>query len=267
MSGSSWRNANVFESLCGDGALQNVMLVTTMWDSVDEKAGSAREEELQTQYWDSMIAAGARTIRFDHTSQGAWNILDQLPDTRQPTKLQVQIVDEGKPLAQTDAGIRYFGWLDRLLAQFRRMIEALEQLLPGFSKGGDLTVVKGLQRRKSEAKRNFRRVSDMQKQLVTGRTAKRSTLPFAKVTPSTSPSPLARGSTSDSRTSLPDTRSNLGHVSAEDSNFYDGRPRAATRPTLAPIKTAAEMTPVPFLQGIHDLTSMIADSIEVCLIN
>ena len=42
MAGTLLKNLRMFEELCGKDALKNVIL-TTMWDEVDEETGLARE--------------------------------------------------------------------------------------------------------------------------------------------------------------------------------------------------------------------------------
>ena len=261
MSGSSWRNADVFESLCGKGALQNVVLVTTMWTNDNEEIGSTREEELKTLYWKSMIDSGARMMRFDYTSPGAWHILDQLTGEPQATAIQKQIVDERKRLGETDAGIKHFGWLERLIAQFRRIIEVLEQLLQGSSKRSSPIFVNDLQREKSETKEKIRRVSRMQKQLST---AKRPTLPpVAKF-----PRPL---STARSR-SLSQISQNVRTSEPFLFPSGDGLDSSRTSMTsedfmvniLHDLPEAAEIPPAPFFKSLFDLMSMIMDSSHVC---
>jgi hypothetical protein len=123
------QNTQMFEKLCGSGALQNVIFVTTMWDEVDELTGSMREEKLRANVWASMIASGSQMARFDATYRSAWQILDQLNGVHRPLQLQVEMVDEKKALAQTAAGFVLFQLVDRFITQFRAMIIALRLLL------------------------------------------------------------------------------------------------------------------------------------------
>ena len=256
MSGSSWRNADVFESLCGKGALQNVMLVTTMWSNVNEEIGSAREDELKTLYWNSMIDSGSRMMRFDHTSQGAWHILDQLTGNPQATALQVQIVDERKRLGETDAGIKHFGWLERLIAQFRRIIEVLEQLLQGSSKRSNPIFVKDLQHKKSETKGKIRRVNEMQRQLLT---AKRPTLPVAKL-----PRPLSIARSQSLSQISQSVRTSEAFLFPSDDALDLSRTSIASELEGAFMENIWHDRPAPFFKSLLDLMSMIMDSSNVC---
>jgi hypothetical protein len=53
----------MFQKLCGDDALKNVILVTTMWSQVDVDVGRKREDELHqsSEFWKPLIELGART--------------------------------------------------------------------------------------------------------------------------------------------------------------------------------------------------------------
>ncbi|KAF7966177.1 hypothetical protein HWV62_39756 [Athelia sp. TMB] len=106
MTGSAIRNMDLFQKLCGNRAARNVILVTTMWDEVDEEAGERREAELRDTFWRSMVAHGSQTARFSHTPESAWNILGSFTGHFRPVKLQIQeeMVDKGIPLSKTATG-------------------------------------------------------------------------------------------------------------------------------------------------------------------
>ncbi|KAF9469801.1 P-loop containing nucleoside triphosphate hydrolase protein, partial [Collybia nuda] len=128
MAGTPLRNLHMFERLCGIDALQNVMLVTTMWDEVYDMAiGLAHEEELKAKYWNSMLNVGSRILRFGYTHQSAWTIVDQFTGIRDrvPLQLQVELVDEGKDLSQTAAGSALYQWLEGLITQLRELLAKL----------------------------------------------------------------------------------------------------------------------------------------------
>jgi len=132
--------------ICGSGGLQNVILVTTMWDSVDEQTGYQREKELQTNFWKSMFRSGSKMARFDSTFECAWRILDQFTGVRRPLQLQVEMVDERKPLVRTAAGIVLFQWLEQLVTKIRAAIIALRRLLRNAPKGSNTAAELRLQK-------------------------------------------------------------------------------------------------------------------------
>jgi hypothetical protein len=56
---------------------QRVVLATTMWNQVDSRTGSRREEEI-CKAWETMTALGSGITRFDHSTESAWRIVDFL---------------------------------------------------------------------------------------------------------------------------------------------------------------------------------------------
>jgi GTP-binding protein EngB required for normal cell division len=69
MQGSAKKNLYMFKKLCGNNALKNVILGTTMWDKVSETEGTARELELTStsDFWGWMVSQGSRVYR--HTGK------------------------------------------------------------------------------------------------------------------------------------------------------------------------------------------------------
>ncbi|PWW72199.1 P-loop containing nucleoside triphosphate hydrolase protein [Tuber magnatum] len=65
MEGSNMKNLKMFRELCGDKNFNNVILLTTMWDKVDEEEGRKREEELKSRagFWGNLISRGAQVKR------------------------------------------------------------------------------------------------------------------------------------------------------------------------------------------------------------
>jgi len=104
-----------FKNICGEEALRNAVLITTMWDDVPLDVGEKKESELlkSDRYWKPMVAVGARTARSMNTAESAWAIISQFkPEFRRPVLLQRELVDHQKPLAETAAGQSFLGWLE-----------------------------------------------------------------------------------------------------------------------------------------------------------
>jgi hypothetical protein len=151
MTATSQRNTDIFEMVCGPGALQNVILVTTMWDTIDMATGSKREEELRTDFWQSMITYGSRIARFEFTYQSAWKILNQFTGDSLPLLLQEEMVEQNKSLPQTTAGSAHFQWLHELTTQFRDIFVTLRRLFVGFPKRPKIGVQPGEKMANTEA--------------------------------------------------------------------------------------------------------------------
>jgi chromosome segregation ATPase len=118
MGGISRRNFSMFRKLCGDDSLENVVIVTNMWGEVSPAQGAAREHELATDdiLFKPVLERGAQMLRHDNTLGSAQAILRHLVDNRpQVLAIQKELVDEGKDITQTAAGVE----LDRELARLR----------------------------------------------------------------------------------------------------------------------------------------------------
>ena len=124
MAGTPLKNLAVFKDLCGDENLKNIVLVTTMWDELqDESLGSKREGELLSTFWKDMIHLGSRTRRFQRNHESAWDIVNCLDlegarQTRTPLEIQREMVDRGLPLHETGAAKTLFGYLG---AEFKKV--------------------------------------------------------------------------------------------------------------------------------------------------
>lgn len=139
MSGTSLKNLDMFQKLCGDEGLQNVIVVTTMWGEVTEATGSQREKELISEYWQDMIECGSQMRRFHDRHASAWEIIKSLKEVRQPLQIQVEIVDKGLNLPLTSAGKTVFTWLDDFIKKIKATIRQLEQQLRSGAKQPELT--------------------------------------------------------------------------------------------------------------------------------
>ena len=124
MAGTPLKNLRMFEELCGKNALQSVILITTMWDEVDEKVGETREKELKSKYWRSMLERGSTTGRFMRTRESAFNLIYPLIVTaneQSSVLLQKELVDMDKKLPSTSDG-RQLVWEMEVLVRKRQDI-------------------------------------------------------------------------------------------------------------------------------------------------
>ncbi|CAA7261005.1 unnamed protein product [Cyclocybe aegerita] len=148
MAGTPLRLLNTFKQICGDEVLKYVLLVTTMWDEVEEEVGRARESDLCKKYWKAMIAQGSRTVRFHNSRASAWDILSQFDDApRQILRLQHELVDQGLPLSETSAGKSLFS---SLLDFIKKMVKLLRKIQAKMEKSRLLAVRTPLQKQHDE---------------------------------------------------------------------------------------------------------------------
>ncbi|EKM75639.1 hypothetical protein AGABI1DRAFT_109274 [Agaricus bisporus var. burnettii JB137-S8] len=81
-----------------------------MWpdpaDTVEMEESEVREAELRKEYWAMMIEEGSKVERFTNTRESARKIVDRIitaESKRQWSKLQQELVDQGKDLPATEA--------------------------------------------------------------------------------------------------------------------------------------------------------------------
>jgi hypothetical protein len=95
--------------------LENVILVTTMWDEVEEDEGSQREEELKGKYWKAMIDQGSMAARHHGTLDSAWEIVEHFTTQRQAALLQREMDALERQLPETIASRELYATLEGLI--------------------------------------------------------------------------------------------------------------------------------------------------------
>ena len=129
MEGSVMRNLRMFQSLCGQEALSNVLLTTTQWSNVNPAEAELRETRLRNQdFWGALIDKGATLRRFNGTRESGLELIHKLmPNTRKPLDIQDQIVEQNMILLQTKAGKCVNEELIALEKKFKETMESLEK--------------------------------------------------------------------------------------------------------------------------------------------
>jgi len=128
MAGTPLSNLKVFNKLCGQDALRNIILTTTMWDQVEIDEGSEREKELCNKYWKTMIKEGSTVARFLNSTDSAWSIVEPLlrhANHRFSVLLQEEMVNMQKGLPETKAGMELYGKLDTLFSEQREVLRRI----------------------------------------------------------------------------------------------------------------------------------------------
>ncbi|KAF9767428.1 hypothetical protein IL306_000015, partial [Fusarium sp. DS 682] len=94
--------------IVGDDALKNVILVTTMWNTLrpeDRKRAVQREQELLNNFWSSMIDKGSYVAQFNGTPESAYPLIFQLADQESVVlDIQKEIVDQDRSIIETATG-------------------------------------------------------------------------------------------------------------------------------------------------------------------
>ncbi|KAI9776271.1 MAG: hypothetical protein M1839_000505 [Geoglossum umbratile] len=111
MGGASARNLRMFRTLCGEDCLPNVLLVTSMWDTLlclpnGQELGEQREAELieKPEFWGAMTQKGAKLQRHDGTKARALEIVESMMGMGKITTAIQKQLAEGVILGETDAG-------------------------------------------------------------------------------------------------------------------------------------------------------------------
>ncbi|KAI4714350.1 hypothetical protein J4E89_000029 [Alternaria sp. Ai002NY15] len=134
MSGSSLKSLRIFEKICGERHFQDVVVVTTMWNSLKTKeaqdAAMMREKMMgeRPEFFGNMMGNGARMERYQGDTYSGIRIVELLADRRGTITLQLQREMErgvATKLEDTTAG-RY---IDGELANAREKYETQKREL------------------------------------------------------------------------------------------------------------------------------------------
>jgi len=97
----------MFQKLCGNDSLKNVILVTTFWDQIPPDVGERREKELVLgpMFWKPMVERGSKVHRYHLNKSKATDIVKEVL-RNQTTILDIQkeLVDQHLVLKDTSAG-------------------------------------------------------------------------------------------------------------------------------------------------------------------
>lgn len=130
----------MFRKLCGESTLRNVVIVTNMWRGVDPQIGEEREAELKGRdiFFKPALENGAQMTRHGDTTNSAEGILRLiLRNHPLPLRIQVELVDEGKELSETSAGMELSRDLNEKLRRHKEEMRALGEEMRQAVKGKD----------------------------------------------------------------------------------------------------------------------------------
>ncbi|KAL4886535.1 P-loop containing nucleoside triphosphate hydrolase protein [Aspergillus karnatakaensis] len=115
VSGSTMKNIDLLEKMCGREALSRVFLVTTMWEwtqngRLSHQEATTREFKLAatSEFWGRLCEHGSQVRRWPGDRQSAYSLIKELAALNDRrglvTQIQRELVDEGKSLIDTAAG-------------------------------------------------------------------------------------------------------------------------------------------------------------------
>ncbi|KAL8792666.1 MAG: hypothetical protein Q9195_004726 [Heterodermia aff. obscurata] len=126
---SSVKTFEICQKVCGDAALENVLLVTSRWSEVDPVLGSDRERQLRDKFWAYMLNQGSQMSRFHGDRDSAIALISQLLSKDAIVlEIQKELVDDGKHLDDTVAGSYVSDTLEHLKSKYQEELRALEKL-------------------------------------------------------------------------------------------------------------------------------------------
>ncbi|GJE89849.1 P-loop containing nucleoside triphosphate hydrolase protein [Phanerochaete sordida] len=128
--GIARRNLRLFQKICGDDALKNVVIATTMWTKVDHALAEAREREMAESplFFKHALSKGARMVRHGNTAESALQVIREIIGFSPiPLQIQREMVDEQKALADTLAGQDLKADLERQAAEHKAELEDLNR--------------------------------------------------------------------------------------------------------------------------------------------
>ncbi|KAJ8131809.1 hypothetical protein O1611_g1810 [Lasiodiplodia mahajangana] len=131
MGGSAKKNLFMFKKLCGPNAMDNILLVTTMWENVDPAAGNKREEELieTTDFWGVMLQQGASIERHQNNHDSAMRLLAHFVNKKTITMaIQSEMVNDNKMLHETTAGQELDSVLEEQRVRFQKELEDTKEM-------------------------------------------------------------------------------------------------------------------------------------------
>ena len=132
--------------------MAQVVLVTTMWDELEDDIGVERLEELKSTCWKGMVSRGSEIFKYLNTPQSAEELLERIAgksSERRHVLLQKEISEWKKELPETEAGQALHSRLEQLAEQ---RLRALKRLRAEQSKFADARTTNELQKEYADLK-------------------------------------------------------------------------------------------------------------------
>lgn len=154
MLGTTRKNFEMFEVLCGTDAAKAVVLGMTKSEGLPSDVRKKREQQLHAKFWTEMLSGGAHMERFKKTNESAWKLLYLILGSRINQQLHPIILQIQRELAESHSQNRNELEPHPLILQIQKELVELEKILPSTSAGKKLryTLEEVLQMQKNSAK-------------------------------------------------------------------------------------------------------------------
>jgi hypothetical protein len=136
LSASAIKMAEIVKRMCGREFYARVALVTNMWQLLTNKEiGYQREQELlnHPKFWADFRDTSAPHFQHSKTKESASKIMEgfirhlkSAPTRLPPLKIQIEIVKDGRPISETDAGDFLEGELARMKIKHQRALQQIK---------------------------------------------------------------------------------------------------------------------------------------------
>lgn len=83
----------MIKDLCGTGTYRNLVVLTTLWDTVSQHQGEVREEQLKSNFLQPLVQEGAKFMRYNRTLDSAQKALNHIV-TLVPTTVWMEGIEE-----------------------------------------------------------------------------------------------------------------------------------------------------------------------------
>jgi len=128
--GTAAKSFKTLLAMCGDQALRNVVIMTTMWGKVTAEVGVARERELASSFFKPALDNGALLLRHNDSIESTHQLIRTILDKQWVTlRIQKEIVDQGKSLSETAAGKELQKELNERVKKHQRQLQELHEML------------------------------------------------------------------------------------------------------------------------------------------
>lgn len=129
--GSPCKNIRMFSELCGELAMTQIILVTTMWQRVAPETGEMRERELIDEYWKVLIDKGSNVDRLRKaTYEDAWAVVWAMLERKLKKEASgLVLLHEKRAIGELPAGVTsYTNLHERLIKKQESMNILLKQV-------------------------------------------------------------------------------------------------------------------------------------------
>ena len=128
----------MFRKICGDAVSKNIVLVTNTRGETPREICEAREEEISSGLFKSILDDGGQMVRYSNTVQSAHDVIRKIMEKR-PVVLQIQreLVDKWKDIINTTAGEAIDQELKEQIRRHRVELRGVQEEMVEASREGD----------------------------------------------------------------------------------------------------------------------------------